>query len=219
MFVEGFPASYTPGQAYHIEVKHNGGELIRQFNGSCRVGTGSANAGVITVDNNTALYNVPGETNGVHLATATSDRGAFFWAAPASGTGTVKLYIAGLQGTSAGGSNTTLVLTSTEVVGVEDGGPGARVPPARLGLTLLGPNPGIGGLTVGTQIASPIPSSLAIFDFSGRLVRSYLLPSGGPATLSWDGRDSVGRLAPQGMYIIRLRQGERTTTVRGLLLR
>jgi hypothetical protein len=112
--VTGFPSTYTPGQSYTVKVAHNGGAKIQQFNGSCRIGTSSTNAGVIASSYNTATYNVTSETNGVHLAIATSDSGKFLWTAPAVGTGQVRLYVAGTQTTSSSGPNTTLVLSATE---------------------------------------------------------------------------------------------------------
>ena len=57
--VSGFPESYTAGEVYTLTVTHTAGTTIRNFNGSCRVGTGSANAGVIASGTGTVTYNVP----------------------------------------------------------------------------------------------------------------------------------------------------------------
>jgi hypothetical protein len=114
--ISGFPSEYVPGQAYTITISHFSGTSIRQFNGSCRVGTGSTNAGTIVEGTNTATYNIAVETNGIHLSAAGHNSGDFEWTAPTQGTGTVRLYIAGLQGTSSSGPNTTLVLVCTEQV-------------------------------------------------------------------------------------------------------
>lgn len=113
--ITGFPAEYVPDQVYTLTVSHSGGTSIRQFNGSCRIGTGSANAGVISSGTNTITYNVSGETNGIHFTTTNLETATFDWTAPGAGTGEVRLYIAGLQGSS-GGQNSNFVLTANEQV-------------------------------------------------------------------------------------------------------
>lgn len=114
--VSGFPSEYEPEQAYAITVAHDGGLPIANFNGSCRIGDGSANAGTITAGTNTATYNTSGETNGVHFTAENQASGTFNWTAPAAGTGSVTLYISGLQG-DYGGANTEMVLTAAELGG------------------------------------------------------------------------------------------------------
>jgi hypothetical protein len=111
--VSGFPTEYTPGQAYTITVGHSGGSTIANFNASCRVGSGSTNAGTITAGTGTSTYNVSGETNGVHLTSNNQNSGTFTWTAPAAGAGDVHLYLGGHQGTY-GGQNTALNLTAAE---------------------------------------------------------------------------------------------------------
>jgi len=112
--VSGFPSEYEPNQIYELSVYHVGGSQISQFNGSCRVGEGSDNAGIISAGFNTSLYSVPPETNGVRFAASDQDSGTFFWTAPEAGTGPVRLYVAGLQGGFAD-ENSTLVYLSDEM--------------------------------------------------------------------------------------------------------
>lgn len=216
--VTGFPSSYTPGQVYPVEIKHNGGNPIQNFNGSCRVDTGSTNAGTIAADLNTATYNVTGETNGVHLSTYPSDSAEFLWTAPAGGTGTVTLYIAGLQGTSSSGLNSRVVLTSTELVGIEgEGSPFSAG--TSFGLRLASANPGSGGVALAYGTALSGAGRLGVYDITGRLVRYFTLGAGTSGILRWDGRDGTGRLLPQGVYLFQLKQGARASAVRGLLVR
>jgi hypothetical protein len=118
--VRGFPAVYQPDQTYTITVVHDTAGQIEQFNGSCRLGTGSVNAGLISAGSNTTTYNDPYETNGVHLLTAQCDSADFLWTAPSSGSDTVRLYLAGTQDTTYNGRNTALVLASAEATGVEE---------------------------------------------------------------------------------------------------
>ncbi|MCP4568163.1 MAG: hypothetical protein GY841_11350 [FCB group bacterium] len=111
--VTGFPAEYEPGQTYTINITHDGGDLIRQFNASCRVGAGSENAGMIAAGTNTETYNNLKESNGVHFSSDNHSLGSFDWTAPALGTGEVRLYLAGLQG-GYNGLNSAMILTSAE---------------------------------------------------------------------------------------------------------
>jgi hypothetical protein len=113
--VSGFPTSYTPNQTYLISISHGAGDPIVNFNASCRVGTGTTNAGTISAGTGTSVYNVAGETNGVHFTTSfNQNAGTFNWTAPAAGTGPVRLYLGGLQ-FDYDGPNTTIVANATEV--------------------------------------------------------------------------------------------------------
>jgi hypothetical protein len=113
--ISNFPATYTPGQNYLLTISRASGNTIQNFNTSCRVGTGTTNAGVIAAGTGTATYNVTGETNGVHLATNGQTSATFNWTAPIAGTGTVRLYTGAYQGNNFDtGLNTTIVLISDE---------------------------------------------------------------------------------------------------------
>lgn len=120
----GFPQDYVPGQTYTITLRKLSGNSIRNFNASCRIGTGSQNAGTIAAGTGTSTYNRTNETNGVHLSSSNRDSCTFSWTAPAAGTGTVRLYVAGLQGGESG-LNTVIALVSDEVAGL----PGAASNP------------------------------------------------------------------------------------------
>jgi hypothetical protein len=109
--VTGFPTIYAPGQDYTVTIRHSSGSSIANFNCSIRIGTGSSNAGTITAGLNTQTYNVAVETNGVHFTTRDRDSGNFTWTAPDTGTGTCRLYLGGLQGTSTGQNSTIVQVT------------------------------------------------------------------------------------------------------------
>ncbi|MBU1983537.1 T9SS type A sorting domain-containing protein [bacterium] len=127
--VSGFPEAYTPSQSYLITIQRTSGNSINQFNGSVRAGTGSTNAGVITAGTGTEVYNVTGETNGVHLSSSNQTSATFNWTAPAAGTGTVQLYVGAYQGTSySSGLNTTIVQVSDEAMSLP--GPATNPNPA-----------------------------------------------------------------------------------------
>lgn len=125
--ISGFPADYTPGQAYTLTIQRLSGNPIVNFNASCRVGSGTVNAGVIAAGTGTVTYNVPGETNGVHFSVDNQTSGTFNWTAPAAGTGNVRLYAGALQ-TDIDGENTTIVLTANEAL---------VAPPAPINLVIL----------------------------------------------------------------------------------
>lgn len=85
------------------------------------------------------------------------------------------------------------------------GAPGAG-PPRANALFQNAPNP----MAASTHIAFSLESQghvvLAIFDFSGRLVRTLVNETRGPSRYveSWDGRDDSGRRVPSGAYFYRL---------------
>ncbi len=114
IIVNGFPKIYVPGQTYVITVIHTGGKKISNFNGSVRIGTTKKYAGTISADYQTSIYNIAAESNGVHLTSPNKDTGIFYWTAPQLGVGEVKLYLAGMQGTTAGGLNTKIILSSNQ---------------------------------------------------------------------------------------------------------
>ncbi len=115
--LSGFPELYSPGTPYTITIARNGGNTIRNFNGSCRQGTGSTNAGMLGGGQGTSTYSTNGESNGIHLSSSGQSSATFTWTAPPVGTGPVRLYIGAYQGSSANGQTTALVVLS------EEGGP------------------------------------------------------------------------------------------------
>ncbi len=111
--VTGFPTEYAPGSTYTLAISHNGGSSIAGLNGSCRIGTGSDNAGLIASGTNTVAYSISGETNGIAMSSTDLDNGTFSWTAPDVGTGDVTLYLAGTQG-GFSGLNSELIFVATE---------------------------------------------------------------------------------------------------------
>ncbi len=76
----------------------------------------------------------------------------------------------------------------------------ARLAPGSLVLAAY-PNPFARAVTLGLPAAQP-RSEIAVFDQSGRLVRS-LAASGERSAVSWDGTDASGRACPPGIYLCR----------------
>jgi hypothetical protein len=114
IIISGFPETYEPEHQYIITVHRTGDALISQFNASIRIGTGSSNGGHIYASENTMTYSHPQETNGVKWSSNYSDSGTFMWLAPEPGTGEVRLYWAGLQGTLGYGASYHTTLSSYE---------------------------------------------------------------------------------------------------------
>ncbi len=205
--VSGFPTTYVPGQVYTVSFTHVGGSMIKQVNGSCRVGSGSQNAGVIAAGTNTATYNVAVETNGIHLTALDLMSGTFTWTAPASGTGEVRLYFAGHQG-SYGNVNTELVLSAQEQP--SDVGEGAFVDAK---LTYAYPNPFIAQTVIWYVVPRAAPALLEIFDASGERLEVHPLdPSAGIHQFTWDASGKAS-----GVYFYRIQTGDHSQ-IRKLLL-
>ncbi|MFO7650695.1 MAG: FlgD immunoglobulin-like domain containing protein, partial [bacterium] len=84
-----------------------------------------------------------------------------------------------------------------------------------------GPNPTRGGATVRYTIPAATEARLAIYDGSGRNVRT--LTSGpqpaGVHTATWDGTDQLGRNVGAGVYLVRLTAGGLTRVSRLTVVR
>jgi hypothetical protein len=192
--VSGFPTNYTAGQAYLINVAHTGGSSIENFNASVRVGSGTTNAGTITAGTNTAVYNVTGETNGVHFSSGGNASGTFTWTAPNPPVGTVKLYLSGHQGTSVNGKNTELVLTAQGAgIGEADRGK-VRSAEFRLEQSVVTSH-------LVMRIDNPqTPARVRIIDRNGRVVARLTVAAGSNQAIAWPLLDSRSRRLSAGTY-------------------
>jgi hypothetical protein len=195
--VRGFPASYTPGQAYTISVVHTSGSSVNNFNASVRQGTGSTNAGTIAAGYRTAVYNTSGETNGVHLSSTNKDSCTFIWTAPSPGVGNVKLYLAGHQGSSAGGANTVVTAVSTQGAGIAENRP---IPGRNPSLTV---RPTIITNKARIQVDAAVGTGLRLFvlDRTGRVVGRIPAPAA-DVTMEWAPVDRSGRRLAAGSYVL-----------------
>jgi len=68
------------------------------------------------------------------------------------------------------------------------------------------PNPFNGATVIPFAVQKEEPTSLAIYDLQGRLVKQLVQGKVGPGshTVTWDGTDASGRQAASGVYLIRL---------------
>ena len=78
----------------------------------------------------------------------------------------------------------------------------------RLGPTF--PNPSRGSLTFTFELGRPGDARVEVYDLRGALIRTLMhgaIPAG-RYDLAWDGRDDVGRLATNGLYLVHARAGD-----------
>lgn len=211
--ISGFPEFYIPGQEYEITISHAGGNTIRQFNGSCRIGTGSENAGVISSGTNTVTYNNSHETNGVHFTVANLNNGTFNWTAPATGTGDVRLYIAGLQGGHSGQNSTLALLSAEQTTGIGNQDP---TMPGEITLSQNYPNPFNAKTTIEFSLSEREIIRLVIYDLLGKEIRTVIDGpiESGYHLVTFDASD-----LSSGVYFYRLQAGDAVETKRMILLK
>jgi len=216
--VTGFPEFYTPGQQYTITVTRQSGNAIKQFNASIRIGTSSQNAGVIAAGTSTATYNHAQETNGIHWTTNDRPTGTFLWTAPASGTGEVRLYWAGLQGSLSSGSDTSFVLISNEMAtGIDEN----IQLPVHATLDQNYPNPFNAETIIKFYVPAPGDIKLEILNILGQKVHEWQehAVQSGEITYRWNGVSADGNPVPSGVYFYRLQTDDSQITRRMTLLR
>jgi subtilisin family serine protease len=83
------------------------------------------------------------------------------------------------------------------------------------------PNPMKGRALIRFRLAHPGRVSFSVYDVSGRLVFQApdLSGAGGENLITWEGRDSRGRPAGNGIYIFRVQGEARSGTARAALIR
>jgi len=211
--ISGFPSEYIPEQTYTITISHSSGNSIKQFNGSCRLGVGSTNAGVLAAGANTATYNRSEETNGIHFSSSDHDNGTLLWTAPAGGTGEVRLYIAGHQGGFSGQNSALILVSDEQATNIHDELSGM---PSHYSLRGNYPNP----FNASTIIKYDLPVfsdvRIDIFDMLGRKVETWIDESqpAGYHQIVWDGSGQSS-----GVYFYKIQAGEYSQTRRMLLLK
>jgi hypothetical protein len=85
-----------------------------------------------------------------------------------------------------------------------------------LALAAPWPNPAAGPALIEFALPREGRVSLAVFDLSGRRVRTLLEgpAAAGEQTRTWDLRDDTGHASPSGLYFIRLEADGRVLTKR-----
>ncbi len=98
---------------------------------------------------------------------------------------------------------------------------GDGLPVAAFTLAPVRPNPFFGAAQVRFHLDEAAPVRVDVVGVDGRRVRTLLdanLPAG-DGTAMWDGRDSEGRPASAGVYLIHMAAGAQTGVTRAVLLR
>jgi len=101
------------------------------------------------------------------------------------------------------------------VVGVE-----SPTAPKKLQLSVT-PNPSRGAAVFTIEADRAGAQRLRVFDMRGRLVRSFedSVTTAGARKVTWDGRDSMGKDAPAGVYLVTLEVAGRSVSNRVSLVR
>lgn len=82
------------------------------------------------------------------------------------------------------------------------------------------PNPFRDALTIEFAPTAGTPTTLGVYDVTGRSVRTWTLTAGATTrTWTWDGRDSAGRPVSPGVYFVRLHSGDAVRSERVVRLR
>ncbi len=164
--VTGLPATYVPLTIYTITVKHNGGSTISNFNASSRKGATTTTAGTFTASTNSALYSVAGSESGVRASVNNIDEAVFKWTAPAAGSGEVKMYLSGLQGSKSGATTKIILSILESVTGVS----GTKEGIDSFVLNQNYPNPFNPVTVINYQLAVTSHTSLKVLDILGKEV-------------------------------------------------
>ncbi|HVP58611.1 MAG TPA: glucodextranase DOMON-like domain-containing protein [bacterium] len=85
---------------------------------------------------------------------------------------------------------------------------------------LISPNPSRGKVDVCLRGLVPAGTPVAIFDTSGKLVRTLAgTADNGRYSVSWDGRDGEGRAVASGVYLVKIGSGDRAATGKVAIIR
>jgi hypothetical protein len=93
--------------------------------------------------------------------------------------------------------------------------------PVGLQVSLAYPNPSTGGVTLSYTLPFRSPVRVSIYDITGRCLQRSDLGEQGPGahSITWDGRDARGHVAPSGTYVLRLQVRGHTEDRRVVVLR
>jgi hypothetical protein len=93
--------------------------------------------------------------------------------------------------------------------------------PVRTMMTQVVPNPLFRNASIRYQLARQSQVSLEIFDATGRIVRTLEkgMRQPGYYTVTWDGKDNIGRSSAAGVYFIRFRTDDCTMVQKAVVVR
>ena len=93
--------------------------------------------------------------------------------------------------------------------------------PLHTALAALYPNPGIRVMSIRYQLARESRVTLSMYDAAGRVVRTFNdgLKEPGYYTVTWDGRDDIGRKVPAGVYFVKLETADYNKVEKAVILK
>jgi hypothetical protein len=93
--------------------------------------------------------------------------------------------------------------------------------PSRVELAGVHPNPALGSARIVFTLERTQDVELTVYDVAGRDVVTLAQGryAAGEHAATWDGRDRAGRQVESGVYLYRLRTGERTQVQKLMLVR
>ena len=209
--LKGVPAVYEPMKTYAIAVKHNGGSIITNVNVSTRKGTTVTGAGTLTAGSGAAAYATAGEA-GVHGSATNFDSLSMQWTAPPAGSGPVKIFVAGLQGSKSGQNSTVVATISESTTGISD----LSMLPDSFTLVQNYPNPFNPSTTIRFTLSTHQRATIRIHDMAGREVAE--LANGefaaGEHAVVWNAAGMVS-----GSYVCTLTSGSKSISKSLVLLK
>jgi len=134
----------------------------------------------------------------------------------ANGTGMIQVFMSDGLNTRAAQVGGLTTLNAQYPIGIPDNASPALRPPLR-----VSPNPFAGETRIAFYMSRRQQVQIRVYDVAGRHIRTILDGplATGPHTVSWNGRDTLGRTVPAGVYVIEVRSTEATWTTRVTRLR
>jgi hypothetical protein len=213
LVVNGFPASYIPGQTYRLTIAHAGGSPIVNFNLTTRQSSTGSVAGTFSPLSNCTSFT--GTDGGVYASPHSIDSAVVNWTAPAKGSGTVTAYASAFQGStsSSSGQSRSLSISASEIL-TSVGSEQSRS--HSISLSHNYPNPFNPSTTISFSLPSKSFVSLKVIDALGREVSTLLSEElqAGTYSCRWESAE-----LPSGAYFYRLQTAGHVETKRMTLLR
>jgi hypothetical protein len=227
LVVSGIGTTYTPGQAYTVDVTLADPNAMRWGFELTALDAAGASVGSFilpailqqsTTGNRTYVKHT---SSGTFPGTPTSHTWQFTWNAPAATTGPVTFYVAG------NAANNNSAFTGDRIYAASFAFPefdpqvavGDALPVARL----LGnhPNPFNPRTVISFSLPREQHVNLDVFTVDGRRVTTLVadVRAAGTHEVTWDGSDDAGRAQPSGTYVYVMRAGETREIGRMTLVR
>jgi hypothetical protein len=191
MVLSGIPATYTPGDTYHmtLTIAHPGAQVFGL--GLEALNTSRANAGTFTITNSTETHTLSSTVSGVSRMSVvqqldggfTPDSHAFNfdWTAPAGGAGNVTFWFASVAGDHDGTEFLDYVYSDSLVVPESTVGINEVLSSSGFSIS---PNPITSNMNIQYRVNSPGKVTMELYDLTGRLINQLFSAERGAGTFS-----------------------------------